>query len=210
MSNRACESIMEGEKLRMKVLILELRVGSVSLRVETWNQVMELVETEQRGCEWVCEWDFETVLGSEHGSVRERGDGEQKGEAESTEPRGRGKQRSKNKRVESLEFCLKLGLKRCVSHPFFYNFFLCLTWILAWIGCIGAGTAWISPFQRFWLIRPDSVQIGPSWWWFGAYQEMEKKKRRGTNVRAAASPTARFVKPHWTLVQRLCSRVGAS
>ena len=51
--------------------------------------------------------------------MRERGDGEQKGEAESTEPRGRGKQRSKNKRVESLEFCLKLGLKRCVSHLFF-------------------------------------------------------------------------------------------
>ena len=35
MSNRACESIMEGEKLRMKALIPELRVGSVSLRVET-------------------------------------------------------------------------------------------------------------------------------------------------------------------------------
>ena len=36
--------------------------------------------------------------------MRERGDGEQIGEAESTKSRGRGKQRSKNKRVESLEF----------------------------------------------------------------------------------------------------------
>ena len=35
MSNRACESIMEGGKLRMKALILEFRVGSVSLKVET-------------------------------------------------------------------------------------------------------------------------------------------------------------------------------
>ena len=35
MSNRACESPMKGEKLRMKALMPELRVGSVSLRVET-------------------------------------------------------------------------------------------------------------------------------------------------------------------------------
>ena len=35
MSNRAYESIMEGEKLRMKALIPELRSGLVSLRVET-------------------------------------------------------------------------------------------------------------------------------------------------------------------------------
>ena len=34
MSNRACESLNEGEKLRMKALILELRVGLESLRVE--------------------------------------------------------------------------------------------------------------------------------------------------------------------------------
>ena len=34
MSNRACESLMDDEKLRMKALIPELRVGLVSLRVE--------------------------------------------------------------------------------------------------------------------------------------------------------------------------------
>ena len=39
---------------------------------------------EQRGYQWVCEWDFEIVLGSKYGSVREKGDGEYRGEAEST------------------------------------------------------------------------------------------------------------------------------
>ena len=35
MSNKACESLMESEKLRIKALIPELRVGSVNWRVET-------------------------------------------------------------------------------------------------------------------------------------------------------------------------------
>ena len=77
--------------------------------LESWNlkpSDADGGDREQRGSEWVCEWDFEIVLGFEYGSVRERGDEEQRGETASTKSRGRGKQRLKNKRVESLEFSI--------------------------------------------------------------------------------------------------------
>ena len=66
MSNRACESIMEGEKVRIKDLIPELRVSrrawelkpSDGLMVEIWDQEMQKIE-------WLCLrerlWDFEIV-----------------------------------------------------------------------------------------------------------------------------------------------------
>ena len=164
-------------------------------------------DREQRGCEWVCEWDFEIVLGSEHGSVRERGD------REHIAKRERKAKIEKQKCREFRLFCLKAWVETVRFTPVFYNFFLMFN--------LNFGLN--RPYQcRYRLNQPISAVLADMTW-FGVNrpelvlilsvsgnEKKKKKKWRGTDARAAASPAALRVELHWTLVQRLCSRVGAS
>ena len=88
--------------------------------LESWNlkpSDADGGDREQRGSEWVCEWDFEIVLGSEYGSVRERGGREHKVEGE------RKAKMKKQKGREFRVFYLKLGWNGAFCTFFFFFFF---------------------------------------------------------------------------------------
>ena len=161
MSNKACESIMEGEKLRIKALIPELRVGRWAWELEPSDGLMvEIWDWEMQRIEWFCLrerlWDFEIVsLGMSMGLW-------ERGETESREPKGR--QRANIEKQNGIErlgfFHLKLKLKWWVSHFFF--FFFNLNFGRYWrrynlnqpISAILANTTRFSPNQR------KSAQVG--------------------------------------------------
>ena len=88
--------------------------------LESWNlkpSDADGGDREQRGSEWVWEWDFEIVLGSEYGSVRERGGREHKVEGE------RKAKMKKQKGREFRVFYLKLGWNGAFCTFFFFFFF---------------------------------------------------------------------------------------
>ena len=113
-------------------------------------------------------------------------------EREKTESReARGRWRAKIEKQNGREslgiFRLKLKLKRCVSHLFFFfylNFgpYWCQYDLNRPISMVSDNTNWFSPNQR------KSAQVGTN-------RETKKKKmRRGTNTQAVALPATHYIK----------------
>ena len=149
MSNRACESIMEGENERFDTRV-SLGLGSVSLRVETewwwrdWDREMQRLRPRDGESEWswvLREWDCE------------------RGETESKEARRQRCIISENRMREFRVFCLKLQVQMVHFAPFFFNFlFLLEFWpnskpVLAWIG-------WFQPIST---ISADMIWFDSNW-----------------------------------------------